>query len=42
MVEARAADAHEQQIAGLQLLVLLQLAEARGLPAVIEIWRAWN
>lgn len=39
MVEASAVNGHQQQVARRQRFGLLQLAEARGLPAVIKIWR---
>ena len=37
MVKASAADAHEQQVARCQLLVLLQLTEAGFFPAAVKI-----
>jgi hypothetical protein len=40
VIEARAVDAHEQQVARLQCLVLLQLTEAGITPAAVEVWRS--
>ena len=37
MVEASAADAHEQQVARRQLLILLQLTESGFLPAAVKV-----
>ena len=37
MVEASAADAHEQQVARRQRLILLQLAEASLFPAAVKV-----
>ena len=38
VVEASAADAHQQQVTRRQLLVFLQLAEAGVFPAAVKVW----